>query len=243
MNNINEGIFLTFVTTTNCIYIYFYYWAAGNFAALSSGDATGPIHWGVATLTAATIGVSIFFAVRYAAYVGLMRLLEADLNSLKPDESRIYALRTPIFRADQLYEPAGNIFVTVGITATFLGLAVGLVTLDLRALLDATTSEATARPLMAFIGCMGLALGVSMLGVTSALAAQCLRGQGAAETTESLLARAAKHCEAVPETKQPNPQGQRAAKPKQQQPKPPGKVAAAGGAPAAPVARPAKAKQ
>jgi len=125
--------------------------------------------------------------------VRLMRLLEAELENKEPDESRIYALRTPIFRSEQLYEPAGNIFVTVGITATFLGLAVGLVTLDLRALLDATSNVERARPLTAFIGCMGLALGVSMLGVITALAAQCLRGQGAAQTTESLLARAAEH--------------------------------------------------
>jgi len=63
-----------------------------------------------------------------------------------------------------------------------------LIVLDLPDLLTARV-RATAS-LAAFVACMGLALGMSMLGVMTALAAQWLRGYGAGEGTDDLLARA-----------------------------------------------------
>ena len=77
----------------------------------------------------------------------------------------------------------------MGIMATFLGLAVGLVTLDLGEITKKGGGDTSS--LWSFVGCMGLALGMSMLGVLTAMAAQWLRGHGPAEDTGTLLARAA----------------------------------------------------
>jgi hypothetical protein len=138
---------------------------------------------------------------------GTVRGTEAGLTRLKK-------LRAAVFRDEQLYEPAGNIFVTMGITATFLGLAVGLSTLDLTAIIQGVGNAADAAAgnamlpdgqsaviqqadsgkdfssLVSFVGCMGLALGISMLGVLMAMAAQWLRGYAPPEGTDAILARA-----------------------------------------------------
>jgi hypothetical protein len=108
-------------------------------------------------------------------------------------------LRDAVFRDSHLYEPPGNVFVTVGITATFLGLAFGLLSLDLPGILASVSADGSppgdkgqkfVAAITAFTGCMGLALGVSMLGVLTSMAAQWLRGFGPAQSIDDLLARA-----------------------------------------------------
>lgn len=163
----------------------------------------------VTTVTFFTIGFQMYFAVRYASFVKMLVGLASRVSdapgatnaSGKPPVS-IETLRRSVFRDEQLYEPPGNVFVTMGITATFLGLAVGLATLDLTAVippLENATDVLVPKPapnreglsaLSSFIGCMGLALGVSMLGVVIAMAAQWLRGHGPSLPTDILLERA-----------------------------------------------------
>jgi hypothetical protein len=147
-----------------------------------------PFAW---VVTGATLFFQLYFVVRFANYVSLITSLKAVLdNAERPSspESKLLLerLHDAAFRDDQIYEPAGNIFVTMGITATFLGLAGGLVSIDLRALAQGGNADS----LSTFVAYMGLALGMSMLGVVTAMSAQWLRGQGPKESTESLLVRA-----------------------------------------------------
>jgi hypothetical protein len=132
------------------------------------------------------------------------------------ENGKIDSERRVAVKGENLYEPPGNIFVIVGITATFLGLAVALITLDLPSLFTASADNsseiadaiynqapngadgqdrvADGKALLAintFIACMGLSLGMSMLGVLHTVAAQWLRGHGPNETTDALLAQAA----------------------------------------------------
>jgi hypothetical protein len=151
--------------------------------------STWPISIGIVSVTAATIGLFAFFVVRYAAFIKAMNFLR-DLTE-RPDVLKgqvrqgtelaglIRNLRQFVLREEHLYEPPGNIFSTVGIAATFLGLAIGLVLLNPGGLAsgqgDADGSAMSG--LESFVGGMGLALGVSMLGVFTAIGAQWLRGQ------------------------------------------------------------------
>jgi hypothetical protein len=190
-----EGYFLIIVWIMIGTYILGYTYAVWKFAH-SSGTSEAPVSMPVAAITGITVGALAFFAVRYAAYVRMTRLLEAALIELPKQQHIIDHLRKAVFQGDQLYEPPGNVFVTVGITATFLGLAAALVNLDLPGLLELSNGSENVDPgkaagaLRSFVGCMGLSLGVSMLGVTTAVAAQWLRGHGSRRCTEDLLARA-----------------------------------------------------
>jgi hypothetical protein len=224
---VKRGQFLSFSYVCIALYLIAYLVALERLSLARSNAG-----WLVIGVTAVTLGAQMFFCVRYAAYVRLIAALKCVVDDksryfmvddmLDRDRElgfkRLEQLRDAAFRDEQLYEPPGNIFVTVGITATFLGLAVGLATLDLTAITQGGGNVAmvreganvianvvgdnvTAAPvegakdlssLISFIGCMGLALGVSMLGVLMAMAAQWLRGYGPAESTDAILARATK---------------------------------------------------
>lgn len=187
-----EGIFLTITWTFVAIYAVGYYYAVWKFA--HAADPTSPpVNLAVAAITGVTIGALLFFAVQYAAYVRMTKFLETAIAKLPKQQKVIRHLREAVFRGEQIFEPPGNVFVTIGITATFLGLAAALVNLDLPGLLQLSNDSTEADPaaaalaLRSFVGCMGLALGVSMLGVMTAVAAQWLRGHGALGSTENLL--------------------------------------------------------
>lgn len=217
--------FLSFSSGIVCIYLIAYFFALDR---IPIADSIGG--WVVAGVTAVTLGVQMFFCFRYASYVqmvvALHFLVGARRKNSLPDSgvALIGELRNSVFRDEQMYEPPGNIFVTMGITATFLGLAIGLSNLDLTAITqgigtaanavadnastmdgDNVTAMATVggkdlSSLVSFIGCMGLALGVSMLGVLMSMAAQWLRGYGPAMPTETILSRATEIVEGMPAT-------------------------------------------
>lgn len=209
-HDVREGHFLTLCALAIALYITFYAWAASIFSAPlvasaavpapSVAVADWPIPWYVVLITTVMVGVFSAFSCRYAAYMRIATMLEEGLDKGMRTDSRLIArLRKCVFRMEQLYEPPGNVFVTVGITATFLGLAVGLVTLDLFSFFPvkgegvtqtALRSARAVASLRGFVGCMGLALGLSMLGVLTSMFAQWLRGYGPGETTEALLDRA-----------------------------------------------------
>lgn len=205
--NIKEyGKFLILVCSFTFLYICAFYYALSKFVKDAPTEIS-PIRPEVSLITGATVGLMVYFAVRYAAYVRMTRFLEQALRLGAPP-GVIKSLRDLVYREEQLYEPPGNIFVTVGITATFLGLAFGLISLDISAFvqpvnaaveeaaLDGGNGIAGASPgqlavsLQSFVGCMGLALGVSMLGVIAAMGAQWLRGHGATKPTDELVAMA-----------------------------------------------------
>lgn len=203
-----EASFILFCAALNTAYVVMYYFALQSFV----GEEQSPIwhvRWGVAAMTAVTLGFLCYFSVGYSSYVKLTKVLEKGLEKkVRRQDIRVFS--DAVFRGEQWYDPPGNIFVSVGITATFLGLAVGLVTLDIGGLFgsqgdvtnsiqattngqspNAPTSDEVKASLRSFVACMGLALGVSMLGIMIAIAAQWLRGYGASESTEELLGRAA----------------------------------------------------
>ena len=210
---VREGHFLTLCALAITCYIAFYAWAASIFAAPVAVVATAsvpvadligdsPIPWYIVLITTVMVGVLSACSCRYAAYMRMATMLQEGLDKgMRADDRLITRLRKCVFRMEQLYEPPGNIFVTIGITATFLGLATGLVTLDLfsffpvKGEVDGDTTLRSARAiasLRGFVGCMGLALGLSMLGVLTSMFAQWLRGYGPSESTEALLDRATK---------------------------------------------------
>ncbi len=218
--DVREGHFLTLCALAITAYVAFYAWAANSFSApavpgATAPDATGllaslPIPWFIILITTVMICVLSVICCRYAAYIRMATLLQEGLDKgMRTDLPLIKGLRKCVFRMEQLYEPPGNVFVTVGITATFLGLAVGLVTLDLFSffpvqgeddLHKALRGAKAIASLRGFVGCMGLALGLSMLGVLTSMFAQWLRGYGPSQSTEALLDRAAAapHGAAVP---------------------------------------------
>jgi hypothetical protein len=192
-----KDFFLGIVSAFTCIYLIGLLVAISRFPNANGG---WPLPLLVTVVTIATIGYLMFFAIRYASFVKMLVALGAMIDE-RPSDPRAHpialidSLRASVFRDEQLYEPPGNIFVTMGITATFLGLAVGLATLDLTAV--ATTSGTRdLSTLSSFIGCMGLALGISMLGVVIAMAAQWLRGHGPSLATDLVLERALREVEA-----------------------------------------------
>ena len=184
-----KNIFLAVVWAFTCIYLGGFLMAIERFP--TAQDRGWPLSYYAVGVTVATIATQMFFAARYASFVKMITGLDAIIADCRarPAAVKLAAIQQhhdAAFRDEQLYEPAGNIFVTMGITATFLGLAVGLATLDLNAIVE----RRDFATLYSFIGCMGLALGISMLGVIDAMAAQWLRGQGPRIDTEALLARA-----------------------------------------------------
>ena len=227
------GSFISITVLLAAFYIIFYFLAVYSMSRHIDSETTSPIDTKVLILSAVTIGVFGIFSVRYANHVKMTWRLETALAA--PPETRnrdlIEVLRAAVFRGEHLYEPPGNIFVTVGITATFVGLAVALVILDLPSLLGQASAGDTAEAanavqqaaktpavleeerrvramasLTAFVGCMGLALGMSMLGVMTAMAAQWLRGLGASRCTDDLVAEADRYLAPVaPTTTQVQP--------------------------------------
>lgn len=205
------GSFCNITITLTCFYIIFYFAAMAAMADNLDKGSNFPVDIKVLLLSAVTIGFFGSFSVLYAAYVRMTKRLELALKSSAREQNRdlIQLLRDAVFRGEHLYEPPGNIFVTVGITATFMGLSVGLVILDMPSLLGPAGDINAVDPavggpqpagsgpgsgrgnalasLTAFVGCMGLALGMSMLGVSTAMAAQWLRGLGANKNIEDLL--------------------------------------------------------
>jgi len=186
--------FLTFSAIATGLYITMYFEAIKSFEVGPDAILGLPVNPVIVLVTAITIFFLNLFCVRYASYVKMTKCLESvvreapERQRLPDEKALIDSVREVVFRDAQLYEPPGNVFVTVGITATFLGLAIALIGLDLPGLLE-SRARSTAS-LAAFVACMGLALGMSMLGVMTALAAQWLRGYGAGEGTEDLLMRA-----------------------------------------------------
>lgn len=186
--NKKRGIFLSTTVGFFAIYVIGYLFAHMKLAM------TMGINWAfVVAITALTLGIQMYFCARYASFVGATSILKAladdrrEVQNLKLNQLK--ELHSAVFRDEQIYEPPGNVFVTMGITATFLGLSVGLATLDLTAITHETDKNLAS--LYSFVGCMGLALGVSMLGVLMAMMSQWLRGHGPAERTEALLDRVA----------------------------------------------------
>ena len=149
---------------------------------------------------AAALGMA-YAAARYTAFVRLLALFDFLLlpgnrslrNVLLPKVSE------RVHREETWFEPPGNIFVTIGLASTFMGLAAALGSMDISHFLalhkpDATPAEAQAatdgamRELTIFLRCMSLGLGMSMLGVLVAITAQRFRGiSGPATTTDELL--------------------------------------------------------
>ncbi|HWD27188.1 MAG TPA: hypothetical protein VG387_08485 [Rhizomicrobium sp.] len=152
-------------------------------------------------------GVSIFglafVAVRYACFLRLTLILEAvTAHFAKPPELRdttkfhgimpstLDDLQQAVFRMETLYEPPGNIFVTIGIMGTFLGLAFGLSTLPLDSMMHSDFKTAVTQS-VPFVRSMGLALGISTTGVIAALAAHFWRSwSGPPDSIEGLVSRA-----------------------------------------------------
>lgn len=141
--------------------------------------------------TAGVVGVLAFHAGRHALFVRMITLLGGAVRMSPKPHKVIRKLKVEVFRYDQFYEPAGNVFVTVGIMGTFLGLAVGLATINLSDLANGIPL-AMVTTLKSLITCMGFGLGVSLLGVILALLSQGLRGHGPRRSTEDLLDEAAR---------------------------------------------------
>ncbi|HEY2071157.1 MAG TPA: hypothetical protein VGG48_16490 [Rhizomicrobium sp.] len=154
-------------------------------------------------ITCAAIFSLSFASAQYAGYIRLISLLDVlcvalvDSPSEKSSEyfatitaADINKLRRATFKLETLHEPPGNIFVMIGITGTFLGLAIGLATLPLIDMINAHDTTKSLTLGLPFVRSMGLALGVSTTGVISAIAAHWLRAYaGPAATTEELLSR------------------------------------------------------
>lgn len=190
-----KNVFLALVAGLTCAYLFGFLVALEKFPASNANAWPLPLH--VALVTAGTIGLQMYFAVRYASFVRMLVALDAVLSDIEDAAAKLPTLRwlrRSLFRDEQLYEPSGNIFVTMGITATFLGLAVGLATMDLAAVAKSKDLSSVS----SFIGCMGLALGISMLGVLSAMSAQWFRGHGPTLSTDLLLERALCAIESAP---------------------------------------------
>lgn len=186
---LHEGAYLGLVSAFIALYALFYWYAARGFAqSVQASASEPPIPFAIALVTAMTVGALAACSARYAAYIRSATCLSVLVDSEHTDEKALRRVRVAVFRSEQLFEPPGNVFITLGIMATFLGLALGLVTLDLgQFLVQRPNTGVAMSSLKSFIGCMGLALGVSMLGVATALAAQWLRGYGPAVATEDLL--------------------------------------------------------
>jgi len=157
----------------------------------------------VVIVNALATGAMAFFSARYCAYVGLLvvfsqLLSENSFDAGKSQESRerlLQKISECIHRQETYLEPPGNVFVTIGLASTFLGLAVALGSLNISEVLGQlnskeldTSHKDAVLALTLFVRCMGLSLGMSMLGVVVALAAQWLRGKsGPPTTTDELL--------------------------------------------------------
>lgn len=191
-----EGQFLTVVACACLAYVIFYYVCALRLAA-TANDLTAPLIL-VTVTTSVTVGALGLAAVRYARYIRMITLLKAALEQERRDLRLIEGLHRAAFRDEQLFEPAGSIFVMIGIMATFLGLAAGLANLDLLSFFRGGEQDAVIASLSTFVACMALGLGVSMLGVGVALAAQWLRGNGPSESTDELLQKAGKLLKSLP---------------------------------------------
>ncbi len=169
-------------------------------------------------ITGCALSFLAFLVVRYCAYMRLLHYLWEIVEKFSYTESllrgpatnsqqqhmeqqhrrrsQIGTFRKCVFRDEAWFEPPGNVFVTVGIAATFLGLASGLATLNFHELFyhlenlnDASDKGMHARNALAgFVRYMGLGIGVSVIGVILAIASQYLRGIASAPiATEEVL--------------------------------------------------------
>ena len=192
--NTKESTFIFVTSLFSTTYCVGYHFTLAYF--VNQMPTAKPLDEGVVLVTGVTLFAMAFLSMQHACYVKSTKLLENAISKNRKDAVEI--LRKFVFRAEQLFEPAGNIFVTAGITATFLGLGLGLIMLDPVGIVAAgRASDATGvvpvdrsaitSSLRSFLGCIGLALGMSMLGVVTAMAAQWLRGYGANNSTEDLL--------------------------------------------------------
>jgi len=169
------------------------------------GD-TNVASYAIASLAAMlAICALAFVTARYAGYIRLISIFDRlcinyrELSELSLGDDKIHSgdlrkMRKTVFRLQTLNEPPGNIFVTIGITGTFLGLALGLTTIPLAAMANPDNTSAQKLLLaLPFIRSMGLALGVSTTGVIAAIAAHVLRGRGGPSSSiEDLLSDAKK---------------------------------------------------
>ena len=118
--------------------------------ALPAGQLVSSLHgvhvtWFVVVISAAMMATFAYFAARYTLYVKLLAYLDRALSpSHKMDDECRGFMRACLRREEALFEPAGNVFVTVGIAATFIGLAVSLGTLDVDGVLGNANSHGQA---------------------------------------------------------------------------------------------------
>jgi hypothetical protein len=195
------------------IYVVAYSYIVG-----SIHENDNPVHYISVVVNAIAIAGILFVTIRYAEYVRLLSIAYVLCHDFKtfeqtPSDGRApisiddaRKIRDTIFKRETLFEPPGSLFVVIGITGTFMGLALGLTTLPLREILDVgnfrdpithlpySSAEAGRKALelaMPFVRSMGLALGISTMGVIGSVAAQWLRGfSGPAASTEQVLANA-----------------------------------------------------
>jgi len=192
-----EGLFLFRASLLLTAYVGFFFVSARMAQANLGQSDFPPAYIVVGIIAAVTMGAFSWFSVCYARHNRRSSLLKGGLDecftaSVTQEQRRslVGHLYNEVSKDDHIFEPPGNIFVTMGIMATFLGLAIGLVTLDLSAMLRPEGGDTAARAaLQSFMACIGLALGSSMVGVLMALFAQVLRGHGPSECSEDLLRR------------------------------------------------------
>ena len=150
-----------------------------------------------------------FVTARYAGFLRLISILDVLCDRLcsvrhnaRPSGleslgwTHVDEIQKAVFRMETLYEPPGNMFVTIGIMGTFLGLAFGLSTLPLSQMMathDIAVGVGLAVP---FVRSMGLALGISTTGVIAALAAHLWRSWGGPPAAvDELISRARAYVE------------------------------------------------
>lgn len=136
----------------------------------------------VCLIASLAVGAMNYFFISSIDFNSRLLVLEHFSVTIDQPTTSEDDLRREVFAASQVYEPAGNIFVLIGIGTTFLSLSFGLITLDPRQILAA---EVVA--LQKFIACMGLALGVSVLGIIAAVLSQYMRAASASKPTEDIL--------------------------------------------------------
>jgi hypothetical protein len=200
------------------VYLIGYSYVVGSIHEVVNANPANPdpsvlrgivIHYIVVAANAAAVSAILLVTIRYAEYIRLLAIAHVlcrDFEKLsvpagddKPalDLTDLGRIRDALAKRDTIFEPPGNMFVVIGITGTFLGLALGLTTLPLHEILqigqDAklTSAQAGEKALdlaMPFVRSMGLALGISTMGVIGSVAAQWLRGfSGPPVATERVL--------------------------------------------------------
>ena len=164
---------------------------------LASAGSDSGLRYLPVFMTGIAIFSLAFVTAQYAAYTRMTLVLDVACRNVLDDIPNklvprdLDDLRREVFKFETFYEPPGNIFVTIGIAGTFMGLAFGLTTLPLREMMCTTGARDALIYAVPFVRSMGLALGISAAGVVGAIAAHVLRAVGGPSVTvEELLNRA-----------------------------------------------------